>query len=116
MEGFLTALRGRLVSNLHLCEVAKSTGLVEYLRAKPLFGAPVAAANDDADAMQVAVETSDHVNDAQYTTATVKYKTLADQVEAVIGAYLVCGGLQGGLRVMRRLGLFDEGTKSSSST
>jgi endoribonuclease Dicer len=106
-EGPLTAARGRLVSNQHLCAVGIDCGLSVYLRALPFCAGGVERIcylppGMDVDESIAMTSTSPS---RQYAHATVKYKTVADLVEAVIGACLLSGGVAGGLRVMQRLGL-----------
>ncbi len=115
-EGKMTQLRTKLISNLHLYQIGKKNELGEILSGSIFipnkswlpsgFTIPqnlIYGMNLDNDQSElVKLKNDPHTT---YTHSRVGDKSVADCVEALIGAYFRNGGLDGAFRIMDYLGM-----------
>jgi dsRNA-specific ribonuclease len=131
-EGALTKLREKRINNKKLCETAFATGMTRYLRAEPLAKGEINAVNtcppgmcDAAFLEERSVWSTDVLKSRkekkfdpaklflfpggpQHTTAAVKFKKIADMVEAIIGAYYLDGGVYGGIAAIKAFNIWPQ--------
>ncbi|XP_071041573.1 endoribonuclease Dicer isoform X2 [Parasteatoda tepidariorum] len=120
-EGKLTLFRSRLIQNLNLYQKAKKKGLGEYMTTTTFSCSstwlpPCYTIEEQIDKKSILVKKerekitdevlSPEVNQHKYfTKQVVSDKSVADSVEALIGAYLLTSGPKGALKFMSWLGL-----------
>uniref|UniRef100_A0A061QLI9 Putative dicer-2 n=1 Tax=Cupiennius salei TaxID=6928 RepID=A0A061QLI9_CUPSA len=114
-EGKLTKVRSKLIQNLHLYQQAKKKKLSEYLictafSCSSTWLPPCYTVNEESEVKKYfnkksnSKEGSDSVHHF-FTKQIVSDKCVADAMEALIGAYLLCCGQKGALMFMSWLSL-----------
>ena len=116
-EGKLTLRKVRQISNLALFRGAERTSLAGFQQSTQLardVWCPTGCQQSTAESGVTAMEVDD-ANSAEHqglgsgrdkcNTQVIADKSVADSMEALIGAYLICCGYTGALRFMKFLGL-----------